>query len=1033
MHRGGRLHAPRHLLRSRGWAPRGTLRLDGGPGSLLSLPRTTAWLAPTRRERWTRIAGAIAVIVVCSLPLWVGLGTADLENDEAIYSYAVDRMVETGDWITPRAIPFDDPFLEKPPLKFWAVSGLMRLGVLPRTETGMRAVDALLGSIVFLYVYLLGLRLGGMACGFGAAAVLVTMAPVLFQHGLRSNNMEAATMAAYCGGVLHFTRWVEGSRRDALAVAGWFVVGFMTKFVAALFLPLVCVAALAWRSGGWTVWRSRWREWVAPTALAVAAIAPWFAWETLRTGRGLWRIMLAEHVYARFTTGLDPHHLQPWSFYVTRTWQELAAAGTSWLALAGIVALGRAAWRERPWLARLVLAWGVIPLVLISGGSSKLFHYAYPFLPAFALGAGLVVSLAWRLVTSSPVVRVAERLPAGPLGSTMIPAALRTPIRNLLAAGALACAGVAVATLVFGPLEWRAEGARVFANSGVVRPLAVAILLAWLSGARALPALTGVVVVASLLPLAAYGAGLRRASDEPHPLRAIRECAAGLPDAPRGPVVFTAVRGLPHPYYYYLRHTGSWRWARATSPAEVRHRAQDPRGRTLLILSQPQYEAAAAGWSALSPVATTGPAAAADPAPAGGPRIVPVSPYPGVVILLPGRYGDCADQVQATGGAAHARQPARRSRIVASIVAARSVPSFAPPPAVSIIEVSPCPSPQIVSSREDDQSSARGGDGVVPPVVRVIRRPVRVPDLAHEVVVAVAVHVADRYIVPARVAFVDDARQEARRSSAGIDPHDASRPEPQGLHRPLAARHLVGILLLAREHVEPTITVEVGHGERVERAGPRHRAGCGGRVGQLRSRPAAAAVLVLDPVDMAAARVAVGVHDVLLPVAVQVGDPAADAGAIGRVGNDEVRPRVARPPSAACSRVPEPRARDHQVEIAVAVDVAGPTGREPAVVGDTRDHRRDGERARRVVPEEPLAVEGDDVGAAVAVDVGRDDVVDLVAAAVGTRASPTRRRAARRACPGSGTRRRRTPGRSSHRRRRRGPRRRDPGTRPARP
>ena len=603
----------------------------------------------TPTARWTLAAGAIAVVVACSVPLWMGLGAADLQNDEAIYSYAVDRMLDTGDWITPRAIPFDNAFLEKPPLKFWVVAGLMRLGVLPRDETGMRAVDALLGSIVFLYVYLLGCRLGGMACGLGADAILVTIGPVLFDHGLRSNNMDAATMAAYCGGIFHFARWVEGSRRDALAVAAWFAVGFLTKFVAALFLPLVCLLALAWRSGGWTAWRSRWREWVRPAALAVALTAPWFVWETLRRGRQFWHVILTEHVYARFTTGLDPSHLQPWSFYVSRTWQELATAGTSWLVVTGIAALAWAAWRERPWLARLVLAWAIVPLALISGGSSKLFHYAYPFLPALALGGGLVVSLVWRLIVSGPVARMIERLPAGPLRWGIVPAPARTPIQILLAAGALVAAGVAAATLVVGPLEWRLARARVFANSSALRPLVVATVLAWLSGARrVLPVLIGVVVVTLLLPITTYVRSLEHASREAHPLRAIRDCVLRMQDAEDRPVVFTSAQGLPHPYYYYLRHIGEWQWAPRASPDEIREHAH---GRTLLILSDDEYEAAPAGWSVLLQVHDRPAPGAAAPAETSEPRVMPVSPYLGYVILLPERYRACADEVVAAHGA----------------------------------------------------------------------------------------------------------------------------------------------------------------------------------------------------------------------------------------------------------------------------------------------------------------------------------------------------------------------------------------------
>ncbi|MPZ18039.1 MAG: hypothetical protein GEV06_09015, partial [Luteitalea sp.] len=85
----------------------------------------------------------------------------DLHGDEAIYSYAVDRMLETGDWLTPRLSPTDRPHLSKPPLKYWMVAGLIGTGLLPHNEVGLRFMDALFGSIAFIYLYWLGRWLGG--------------------------------------------------------------------------------------------------------------------------------------------------------------------------------------------------------------------------------------------------------------------------------------------------------------------------------------------------------------------------------------------------------------------------------------------------------------------------------------------------------------------------------------------------------------------------------------------------------------------------------------------------------------------------------------------------------------------------------------------------------------------------------------------------------------------------------------------------------------------------------------------------------
>jgi len=74
----------------------------------------------------------VVVIAAFCLPLLVGLGEPDLETDEAIYSFAVERILEIGDWLEPKSSPSEtDVFLEKPPLKFWLVAAPIKAGLLP--------------------------------------------------------------------------------------------------------------------------------------------------------------------------------------------------------------------------------------------------------------------------------------------------------------------------------------------------------------------------------------------------------------------------------------------------------------------------------------------------------------------------------------------------------------------------------------------------------------------------------------------------------------------------------------------------------------------------------------------------------------------------------------------------------------------------------------------------------------------------------------------------------------------------------------
>ena len=109
---------------------------------------TPAWVLTLWRTPWLWIA---LVIVLFCVPLFMGLGRTDLENDESIYSFAAEVMAQHGDWLTPRSLPSEtDPFLEPPPLKFWMVAATIYFGWLPANESGERVVDALLGGLAFL-------------------------------------------------------------------------------------------------------------------------------------------------------------------------------------------------------------------------------------------------------------------------------------------------------------------------------------------------------------------------------------------------------------------------------------------------------------------------------------------------------------------------------------------------------------------------------------------------------------------------------------------------------------------------------------------------------------------------------------------------------------------------------------------------------------------------------------------------------------------------------------------------------------------
>jgi 4-amino-4-deoxy-L-arabinose transferase-like glycosyltransferase len=590
----------------------------------------------------------VLVLALFCLPLFVGLGRADVGHDEAIYSFGVDRILEIGDWLTPKSSPHEDAaFLEKPPLKFWIVAAPIRLGLLPRDEFSLRFWDALFGALAFVYVFAIGARLAGPVCGAVAVLILFAHWPLIFEHGLRSNNMEASLLLCYCGGIFHYLEWTSSDderrrRLHALAVGLYFVLGFMTKFVAAVFLPLVLAAASLLVRAPRAKLAREWRQWSLVGVLALALIAPWFVYANVRFGSYLWHVMLAEHVYTRFTTFLNPAHVQPWSFYFTEMYHRFADSGSELLVAIGMALLVVQAFRRR-WLEGTVaVLWFALPMLLISFGTSKLYHYAYPFLPPLALAAGYLAALTLMLAPV-PLGRLLQALSDG-VGARApsVRLVIRRPaVRAMLLTIAVAALGVAAISVVYGPIRLAVDRTVLFKSSGVFRPLIVSALFGACAGAsRRVSHVVVTLLVLSTLPLPAYRESLSRLTLERHPMRTATDCLTRVQSRmPVAPGLYLDVPDsvISHPLYYYFRRVRPWTRAQSPDPAAIGRHLDDPaEWRPMLVWDSTYQDFMNARASAES---------ARPPSP-------PMVALPDVVLLLPGPYAACA---AVTPGAAKTR------------------------------------------------------------------------------------------------------------------------------------------------------------------------------------------------------------------------------------------------------------------------------------------------------------------------------------------------------------------------------------------
>jgi hypothetical protein len=351
----------------------------------------------------------------------------------------------------------------------------------------------------------------------------------------------------------------------------------------------------------------------------------------------------------RFTAYLDPTHLHPWNYYFIEIWNQLGRAGVRAICVAGALLLLWRAVRERSTAAVVVILWFGLPIAVISTTTSKLIHYAYPFLPPVALAGGLAI--AW---IATQLYRILERPVDAFNGMRRRLLGRVADMRTWQVATAVTGIAALVLSAVTFAFErvWLNAGAVVVRNSSVARPAATGAALLLLGAPAAIVrALVVSAILLLVLPVDAFHANVMRTSLNASPYRDIRDCLAPIvanrvAQGKPAPGVWAEVNGMSHLSFYYFRGLGPWqRRGIASNQTVVMHLVVPERYRPV-ILSDERYKevfrwlrndrAAALGRaSVLSGVDVETLEAGLEQASVG------VTPIENVYLVLPGPYASC--------------------------------------------------------------------------------------------------------------------------------------------------------------------------------------------------------------------------------------------------------------------------------------------------------------------------------------------------------------------------------------------------------
>lgn len=345
----------------------------------------------TKRARWL---GTAWLLGLCLLTLGLALGAASsLTYHEAFVALGGREILASGSWGYPTI--GGRPWLEKPPLPFQAVAavGWVVGGVSPLAA---RLPSALAATGLVLGVAFLAHRRYGTAVGLLAGAVQATTFWSVYRGRLAEADILLACLVVWT--LAAFDRLRDDDAK------GWrwafFALLGLTSWAKGIAFGAVLAGSVV---GAVLIWDRRpvtWRRLFFPAGWAVAGLLT-LAWPLAmirQHGWGvgsLWLMHITDRVGPRVGHGNFAGE-EPLGYLI-----EVLGQGLPWtpLAVAGACrALGALRRGEATAGDRLLWAWTILPLLLVSVPGGRNAHYAIHAMPPWSIWAALAL------------VRLGERL-----------------------------------------------------------------------------------------------------------------------------------------------------------------------------------------------------------------------------------------------------------------------------------------------------------------------------------------------------------------------------------------------------------------------------------------------------------------------------------------------------------------------------------------------------------------------------------------------------------------------------------------------
>lgn len=362
----------------------------------------------------TRILGApfFCLVLFTSALFLAGLAERHLwDADEPREAGITAEMARSGDYVVPRLN--GQAFLEKPPLYYWIGSAVFKLFGENTRSTRIPSALAAIGGVVIVFV--LGRKMGLSSLGAFVCGLALATSAEYWSLGRRC-VLDMMLCFFTTAAMLCFFETARLPKRRILWFAGFVLslaCAVLTKGLVGLAIPLSALTVWLLLSRKFSL-----RPWFLLFLGSALCLIPAAVWIWLLCGQlgreTVYKAMLANN-FGRFTGGYA-EHVEPFYYYLIKSPPQFFP-WVLFLPAAFIFHIGEIRQHKKESPSLFILAWFVVPFLLLLVSAGKRGLYLLPLYPAAALFVGEAVGAVLEGRQNSTVW---FRIPAGILAWAVI-------------------------------------------------------------------------------------------------------------------------------------------------------------------------------------------------------------------------------------------------------------------------------------------------------------------------------------------------------------------------------------------------------------------------------------------------------------------------------------------------------------------------------------------------------------------------------------------------------------------------------------